>query len=145
MVESLIPVETGVIIYHCRNCGFQTTDPNIATNHNFEESKKRRYDSRWQNQIEVLASRDGTAPCPLCNHNTPDLKKHLTKQDSPDRLVDTIFLLQNQNARLIGVTRSLQAHLRALTKGRLQVRRSKQHSTSDASSLNDEDLEDDPC
>ncbi len=138
-----VVIEVGTVRYKCKSCDFDSKDPQAASDHDFEENKRRRYDSQWRHEIEVVASRDEAVPCPLCNGISSDLKNHLFKEHgkSPNRLVDMILLLQDQNTRLIGVARSLQATVRTMSKGRLRVRRNKQSSTSNGPSMDDEDLE----
>jgi len=56
-----VQVETGVVVYRCRTCSFETTDPELATIHVVEENRGRRRDSQWRHEIETVSARDCSA------------------------------------------------------------------------------------
>jgi hypothetical protein len=124
-----VPVETGVVVYRCRTCNFESMDPQAASDHDVAENKGRRRSSEWRHEIEVVAARDPAAsPCPVCSassYNALDLKSHLVQEHggNPDVLVDLVLLLRDQNNRLTGLARTLHAQVRNLMRPNLLVPR----------------------
>ncbi len=88
-----VPVETGVVVYRCSSCEFESTDPKLAGSHVLEENRRRRRDSPWRHELQGVARRDFSAqPYPLCGTDTylqQDLKSLLHQEHGKvETLVD---------------------------------------------------------
>ncbi len=142
-----LPVETSIVVYRCKTCSFESTDPDLAANHDLEENRGRRRDSQWRHQVEVVATRDLSTPaCPVCggsSYKAPDLKTHLAKEhgSNPDALIKTILALRDQNIKITGVSRSLHAQVGSLMRHRLPGRATNRRGASKTLSLDDDSEE----
>ena len=118
-----VPVESGVVLYTCRvqDCKFETTNPELAGDHSFQENKRESRTSIWRNVIKVVAQPNSAKdPCPFCpteGYAEDDLRSHLTrKHGKVDKLVDLVLSQRAENLRLTGIAATRTAETRNLTK-----------------------------